>query len=55
MGRKSFFNLFKRELVLCEHKDVKIITVDVVTLMPSTGVCKICKKHVKSRLIWEKE
>jgi len=37
----------------CKHPKVDIKTVYPVTLQSKTGVCKICKKEVIARTVWE--
>lgn len=37
----------------CPHNNVDWLYVQPVTLLPKTGKCKSCGKHVKARIIWE--
>lgn len=38
---------------LCKHLDVEVRSVHPKFLTPKTGLCKICKKRVKAKIVWE--
>jgi len=44
---------YGQEYLCCQHPKVDVKTVHPVTLRPKTGICKICKKSVKAKLVWE--
>jgi DNA-directed RNA polymerase subunit L len=44
---------YGQEHPFCKHPKVDIKTVQPVTLRPKTGICTICKKPVKAKLVWE--
>lgn len=44
---------YGRSQPFCSHSDVTIISVHPITLRPESGICNICKKEVKARMVWE--
>ena len=41
--------------IKCHHPNnkVKWKSVQPVTLLPKTGICKLCGKQVKAKILWE--
>ena len=47
------FDFFKKEKKKCEHKNIKLISVQPITLLPKRGECKDCGKPMKAKIVWE--
>ncbi len=44
---------FGQKFPFCKHDHVDVRTAQPVTLQPKTGICKLCKKEVRAKIIWE--
>lgn len=53
--RWVIFAHYGQEHPFCHHPKVDVRTVQPVTLQPKTGICKICNKEVKAKLIWKEK
>jgi len=45
---------YGRQQPRCEHLGVDIMTISASTGQPLSGICRLCKKNVKAKLLWER-